>query len=148
MQGERLKPRKADLQRWRETFAEKLRGYGIDAEATRQATRGVLRNADALWRLKAGDEGRLQKAKPGSKSGAGVGLCRKEPLQAWGRIAGALDASDQPPDHQLARKVLGFVQRQPVVQWVLKQQRDAARPEPKSPQQDIARRQQRPEISR
>ena len=35
--GKRLNPRKADLQRWRETFAEKLRGWGIDAEATRQA---------------------------------------------------------------------------------------------------------------
>ena len=32
--GKRLNPRKADLQRWRETFAEKLRGWGIEAEAT------------------------------------------------------------------------------------------------------------------
>ena len=32
--GRRLNPRKADLQRWRETFAEKLRGWGIEAEAT------------------------------------------------------------------------------------------------------------------
>lgn len=148
MRGERLNPRKADLHRWRETFAEKLRGYGIEAEATRQATRGVLRNADALWRLKAGDEGRLQKAKPGSKSGAAVGLSRKEALLAWGRIADALDASDQPADHQLAREVRGLVQRQPVVQLVLKQQRDAARPEPLSPQQDIAPRRQGPEIPR
>ena len=44
--GKRLNPRKADLQRWRETFAEKLRGWGIDAEATRQATRGENRNYD------------------------------------------------------------------------------------------------------
>ena len=36
--GKRLNPRKADLQRWRETFAEKLRGWGIEAEATRQAS--------------------------------------------------------------------------------------------------------------
>ena len=51
--GKRLNPRKADLHRWREVFAEKLRGYGIDAEATRQATRGVARNHPHLWRLKA-----------------------------------------------------------------------------------------------
>ena len=44
--GKRLNPRKADLQRWRETFAEKLRGWGIDAEATRQASRGSMRNYD------------------------------------------------------------------------------------------------------
>src|SRR5580765_4182441 len=39
--GRRLNPKKADLHRWRETFAERLRGWGIDAEASRQATRGV-----------------------------------------------------------------------------------------------------------
>jgi hypothetical protein len=35
--GRRLNPRKADLHRWREAFAEKLRGCGVEAEATRQA---------------------------------------------------------------------------------------------------------------
>jgi hypothetical protein len=44
--GKRLNPRKADLHRWRETFAEKLRELGIDAEATRQATRGNNRSYD------------------------------------------------------------------------------------------------------
>jgi hypothetical protein len=29
--GKRLNPRKADLHRWRETSAERLRGWGIDA---------------------------------------------------------------------------------------------------------------------
>ena len=40
--GKRLNPRKADLHRWRETFAERLREWGIDAEATRQASRGAV----------------------------------------------------------------------------------------------------------
>jgi hypothetical protein len=31
--GDRLNPRKADLQRWRKTFAERLRGWRIDAES-------------------------------------------------------------------------------------------------------------------
>lgn len=53
------------------------------------------------------------------------GLSRKEALLAWGRIADVLDVSDPFPDHQ-----------------------DAARPEPKSPQQDIAPRRQGPEIPR
>jgi hypothetical protein len=34
--GKRLNPRKSDLHRWRETFAEKLRGYGVEAEATHE----------------------------------------------------------------------------------------------------------------
>src|SRR5678815_3581914 len=54
--GKRLSPRKADLHRWRETFAEKLRGWGIDAEASRQASRGVDRNYPSLWRQKAAAE--------------------------------------------------------------------------------------------
>jgi hypothetical protein len=66
--GKRLNPRKADLHRWRETFAEKLRDQGIEAEATRQATRGRDRNYDTLWRLKARQDGRLRTTRPGSKA--------------------------------------------------------------------------------
>lgn len=37
--GRRLNPRKADLQRWREGFAYELRERGVEAEATRRASR-------------------------------------------------------------------------------------------------------------
>jgi len=60
MSGQRLNPRKADLQRWRETFAEKLRDRGIQAEATRQFVRCANRSHAALWRIKAKDEDRLR----------------------------------------------------------------------------------------
>ena len=56
--GQRLNPRKADLRRWRETFAERLREWGVDAEASRQAVRGAVRNYPELWRKKAAEEGR------------------------------------------------------------------------------------------
>src|SRR6476620_4112598 len=69
--GRRLNPRKADLQRWRETFAEKLRGWGIEAEATRQATRGVNRNYAPIWRVKAEADGRLKASRETERSGAG-----------------------------------------------------------------------------
>lgn len=39
--GKRLNPRKANLQRWREGFAEQLRHIGIDANATPRKTRGA-----------------------------------------------------------------------------------------------------------
>lgn len=48
MLGKRLNPRKSDLHRWRETFAEKLRGYGVDAEATRQTKNPVTRSISRL----------------------------------------------------------------------------------------------------
>ncbi|ACT51616.1 relaxase/mobilization nuclease domain-containing protein [Methylovorus glucosotrophus] len=41
--GVRLNPRKADLQHWRELFAEKLREFGIEANATRRPVRGVTK---------------------------------------------------------------------------------------------------------
>jgi hypothetical protein len=41
--GIRLNPRIADLQRWREMFAEKLIDHGIEANATRRPVRGVTK---------------------------------------------------------------------------------------------------------
>ena len=55
--GKRLNPRKADLRRWREVFAEQLRERGIDAEATRQVARGRDPNREELWQVKAREEG-------------------------------------------------------------------------------------------
>lgn len=44
--GKRLNPRKADLQQWRETFAEKLCQQGVDAVATPRVSRGVVKKAE------------------------------------------------------------------------------------------------------
>lgn len=46
--GERLNPRKADLQLWRERFAQTLRDRGVEAEATPRRTRGQTRKAERL----------------------------------------------------------------------------------------------------
>ena len=108
MHGRRLNPRKADLQRWRETFAEKLLGWGIDAEATRQASRGVTRHYDSLWRVKARQDGRLLKTRSGRKSGQGVLASRSQAAEAWRQIAGALATSTDPKDRQLAGSISRF----------------------------------------
>lgn len=44
--GKRLNPRKADLELWRQVFAEKLRERSVAAEATPRRTRGVTRKAE------------------------------------------------------------------------------------------------------
>lgn len=44
-EGVRLNPRKADLQLWRELFAEKMREQGIAANATPRRARGVTRKS-------------------------------------------------------------------------------------------------------
>lgn len=44
--GERLAPKKADLEVWRQVFAQALRDRGVDAEATPRRARGVTRKAE------------------------------------------------------------------------------------------------------
>ena len=107
--GKRLNPRKADLHRWREIFAEKLRGYGVEAEATRQATRGQHRQPDPLWRLKAREEGRLRRAPSAKEGGSQNHPARKAAVDAWVQIGLALAKSGQAADRQLAGHVARFV---------------------------------------
>jgi hypothetical protein len=112
--GKRLYPRKADLHRWRETFAEKLRGYGIDAEATRQATRGRSRNYDSLWRIKAREDGRLRRGQSSTQSGPQARATRADAIEAWMHIGRALVASGDPADQSLARSIATFIKEMPV----------------------------------
>lgn len=111
-QGKRLNPRKADLQRWRETFAERLRQQGIDAEATRQATRGRSENYEPLWRIKAREGERLRSsvAAPSTKSCARARTTRAQADGAWIQVARALAESSLEADRQLARSISKFVQ--------------------------------------
>ena len=113
--GQRLNPRKADLHRWRETFAERLRGWGVDAEATRQASRGEYRNRDELWRIKAREQGRLKKDRPQKKSGEAHRLSRQEALDAWRQIFLALADSKSKDDQALAKRIADFVKDMPMM---------------------------------
>jgi len=111
--GSRLNPRKADLHRWRETFAEKLRGWGIDAEASRQATRGENRRFEELWRGKARAGGRLSNESQKVKTGDRYHASRTEAVEAWARISEALRRSERPEDQVLARDIVRFVRGSP-----------------------------------
>jgi hypothetical protein len=106
--GKRLNPRKADLHRWRETFAEKLRDRGIDAEATRQTTRGSSRNYDQLWRIKAHEDGRLRAGRISSKA-ARESRSSADAIDAWTQLGKALEASGDARDRELARSIAHFV---------------------------------------
>ena len=106
--GKRLNPRKADLHRWRETFAEKLRGYGIEAEATRQATRGATRNHPDLWQKKAAEDGRLLRPIGAHRGGVAAAARRGEAREAWLQIAAALSASGEVYDRKLAESIQRF----------------------------------------
>ncbi|WP_246295136.1 relaxase/mobilization nuclease domain-containing protein [Piscinibacter koreensis] len=118
--GKRLNPRKADLHRWRETFAEKLRVRGIDAEATRQASRGRSRNVDPIWRVKAAEDGRLRIQPRVSKSTISARKTRADALTAWMQIGRALAETQEPRNLELAASIKRFVQETPM--WFGKEQ--------------------------
>ena len=121
--GKRLNPRKTDLYRWRETFAEKLRERGIEAEATRQATRGRSRNYEPLWRVKAREDGRLRTSRSGTKSGAQARAARAEAVEVWRQVSRALALSRSAADRDLARSIDRFIAEMPVHQAMKPQRR-------------------------
>jgi len=131
MHGKRLNPRKADLHRWRETFAERLREWGVDAEATRQATRAQCREYLPLWRIKAKEEGRERNPREASRKP--VTPSWVEAVQAWERIADALSTSSELADRRLATEIKRFVageasdrQPEPLVRRTLTPERGQA----------------------
>jgi len=111
--GKRLNPRKADLQRWRETFAERLRGWGIDAEASRQASRGQIRRDEPLWRVKAAEEGRLTKPRDPVKSSLRSERSRQEAVFAWLQISRALADSEVAEDRVLGQSIDRYIRNSP-----------------------------------
>jgi len=144
--GSRLNPRKGDLHRWRETFAEKLRGYGIEAEASRQATRGENRRFEALWRVKAKDEGRLLATRPSVKSGDAYLTSRNEAFLAGRHIMEVLTQSDRPDDQALAGDILRFARESPYLRNII-QKREPTRPVRPAPEpQRSALQRTRPDI--
>lgn len=114
--GRRLNPRKTDLHRWRETFAEKLRELGIDAEATRQATRSAVRNYDAIWQTKARESERLQRGSVSTKSSPRSVASRAAAVEAWGHLRTALERSPKGGDKRLATGIAEMLGRTTAVQ--------------------------------
>lgn len=128
--GERLNPRKADLQAWREGFAHALRDRSIDAEATPRRTRGVTRKAERIPVRKmrerfASGEGALPEVLAGAYRAALAGGGREEPWldairtrelvvrRALVAEAVRLSRSDRPGDRALAVLVERFVRERP-----------------------------------
>ena len=115
--GSRLNPRKEDLRRWRETFAERLRAWGIEAEASSQAVRGSRQVDEKVWSRKrmqgrgsaAGDKQKPPRMSPSHRRAG----------EAWVRIAQALAASPEPSDRDLSSAILRYVREMPVVRGAM-----------------------------
>lgn len=119
----KLDPRKSDLSRWRQGFAESLRKRGIQANATPRLTRGVIkqpiRQSDLhrLLRLNQQAQGMtvpLGTAKSAFSARGG----------AWKQIARALVDSTIPGDKKLAGHVIEFLKTLPIREEVKNHERD------------------------
>ena len=118
--GQRLNPRKSDLQRWREGFAAELRAHGIEANATSRLARLKLARGEsrAVVALKERGEAVLVGTSLKSK----VRAARAQKLEAdrrayYGLVAEMLAQSEDPADRQLGRdlsEVLRPAERSPV----------------------------------
>lgn len=116
--GKRLNPRKEDLHRWRETFAERLRSWGIEAEASSQAVRGVSRRSLRGWERQPGAAARTGKKRGEHKSGPAFRATRSGAMQAWAEITKALAASPDPADRKLSKNIVDFVMQTEVARAV------------------------------
>ena len=101
------------MRRWRETFAERLRGWGIDAEATSKAVRGPRHRDERVWSSRATRD-----------AGSGPGENQTPPHlspshrragEAWIRIAQALATSPEASDRELSGAIVRYVREMPVV---------------------------------
>ncbi|WP_313388082.1 relaxase/mobilization nuclease domain-containing protein [Achromobacter aegrifaciens] len=106
LDGSRLNPRKADLQRWRERFAEALREQGIEANATPRRARSHTRLTVKQATRHAAQRGQSTKAterEPRRRSGVSRAI-----RNGYGHIAKALAAGDT-KDKSLALKIVGYL---------------------------------------
>lgn len=124
--GTRLNPRKRDLQRWREGFAEALREHGIEANATPRLMRGARRRTRrqaALHRNAPQRHTEAPEQRPAALSG--------KVLNGYRSLAQALSQGDK-EDRSLALGIVGAVK-----DMTAKNDREAAkRTEPRSDARD------------
>ena len=125
--GQRLDPRKRDLQAWREDFAQACRDVGLAAEASPRRTRGVVRKAKspAVWHADKARRSRVQKAKvaeairtihsPDTEAPwtHAIATRQRQIRAGWEATAREIERSGLAETIALANRVRAFVQQMP-----------------------------------
>ena len=106
LDGMRLNPRKADLQRWREGFAEALREHGIEATTTSR----IHRRTHERWRVQHLHD-RTTDAKVLDRQQRQAHLPRKqrEVMHHYEQVMRTLARSDRGEDRQLAADLVRYL---------------------------------------
>jgi Relaxase/Mobilisation nuclease domain len=109
MDGTRLNPRKADLNRWRERFAHELRERGVEAEATKRATRLHKDLVKKPWKIsKLEDQGKVANNhhKPASEERIKKWKdTEQKAASSYEKIIASLSRSDDAADRVLAKEL-------------------------------------------
>jgi hypothetical protein len=106
LDGIRLNPRKPDLQRWREGFAEALREHGIEATTTSR----IHRTTHERWRVQHLHD-RTTKAEllDRQKRQTHLPKKRREVMHHYEQVMKALAQSERGDDRQLAADLVRFL---------------------------------------
>jgi type IV secretion system T-DNA border endonuclease VirD2 len=131
--GARLDPKKADLQEWRETFAEKMREQGYNVEATPRRSRGIVEKGvrgvvkqimdderrpgrSRVYRDKVQEAADALAGKPTSQNPyrEHITATQQAIRKGWLEGADALDASPDADDRELAAAIRAYVAAMPV----------------------------------
>jgi hypothetical protein len=137
--GRRLNPRRKDLQRWRERFAERLREHGVGANATPRCVRGATQRYPkpaVVHMIARGKTPRYWKPLQTDTQRDAGWLAHDGVFAAWQEIAYAMARSRAREDRAMAVEMAHFVGSMPV-------QRDRPVPERS---QDARREQSPPQV--
>jgi hypothetical protein len=137
----RLNPSPADLHRWRERFAAGLRARGVPAQGSSRLVRGVVRNEEPAWVVRARKQGTLRQEFPLKDAVTHRPESMQRVLKTWAYIHAALAASPDQVDRDLAAQVKAFVKGMPMVSHVVGVELDRQRVQQQQPAQQ---RQQEP----
>lgn len=108
LDGRRLNPRKADLQRWRERFAHELRERGVEAEATRRIARLRQTKINKPWAVTRLEERGVPTSARTAPDPARVNAWTasfQRTVTTHGKIIDALGRSTDAQDRALAREL-------------------------------------------
>lgn len=128
--GYRLNPKKADLQKWREGFADKLNEYGVEANATKRQVRGkTLRpNTQAQYHARKNKRplSHEQKRRDEAKREIETGIRKIEPSElsqakqtrqvVMKNFAGVVKELHEHGDTDLARELVKHAKNLPIVE--------------------------------
>ncbi len=108
--GRRLNPRKADLQQWRDGFAQALRAHGIEANATHRLARLQRHRGPSRAKLAMEARGQSASAKPTSKAAKTHGALGEKRLSYYRVVTDVLARSSSAEDRKLATELATFLE--------------------------------------